>query len=217
MTVNVKHFVDTEFPAALRAQVPAALKLAYAAVEALYQTDVMFQVVSAQIGKGHIIGFAVDVQFERLLKTGKLPFDYRWAPFERPTGRYLELRLGASTMSINQLPEPAAIPRHAFFRQNRVLNNAPFLPYPEFDDERKIAGLPHLILGHGYQNLSFAQIGVLSPPSQQKGWIFRTPNLLMMPHVVETEEPKVEAADAEAVVTLRDELKRWARDHINDE
>jgi hypothetical protein len=213
--VNSKHFVDSEFPPSLRALVPAALRAAYGAVQTLYDTDDLFRVVSAQIGKGHVIGWAVDYQFLRLIETGKLPFDYRWTPFKRPTGRYLQLRLGASTMSINQLPEPSAMPRHACFRENRALSNAPFLDLPEFEDERRIAGLPHLILGHGYQNLWFAQIGLPSPQIRRDGWIYRTPNLMTALHLVETEGPKVEATDAEAVVTLREELARWARDNID--
>ena len=210
--VNPKHFVDSEFPPALQAHIPGALRTAYGAVKLLYD-EPLFQVRTAQIGKGHVIGWSVDQQIIKLIKTGKLPFDYRWVPFERPTGEYLQLRLASSTMSISQLPEPAVLPRPAYFRQNRSLNNAPFLDIPEFDDEREIVGLPHLILGHGYQTLSFAQIGVLPPNSLWKGWLYRTPNLMIAPHLVESEEPKVEAADAEAVVTLKDELKRWARAH----
>jgi len=198
--VNPKHFVDFEFPAAIRAQVPAALRAAYVAVSTLYQTDQIFQARSAIVGKGHVVGWAVDRQFERLIEIGKLPYDCRWVSFEKPTGQYLQIRLGASTMSISQLPEPTALPRHADFRHNRALNNAPFLDLREFDDEREISGLPHLILGHGYQELTFAQVGVLHPNAQRFGWIYRTPNLLELPHVVAVEE-----------------LTRWAHDHANDD
>jgi len=213
---SIKHFVDSEFPAALRAHIPAALKTAYGAVESLYQTTPMLEVVSAQVGKGHIIGWAVDYQLIRLIEAGKLPVKYRWVSFARPTGRYLLLELGASTMSISQLPESASVPRRSSFRENRALNNAPFLDLPEFENEHKIEGLPHLILSHGYQTLSFAQIGVLGPNAKRHGWLYRTPNLLKLPHLVESEEPKVEAIGTEAVVTLREELRRWLRDHDND-
>jgi hypothetical protein len=215
--ISAKHFVDAEFPNVMRAHIPAALKTAYRAVEALYETTPLLQTVSAQVGKGHVIGWAVDHEFARLVDSGKLPsIKYRWVSYVRPTGRYLLLQLPASTMSISQLPEPAALPRHAYFRQNHVLNNAPFLNLPGFEEETRISGLPHLILAHGYQALSFAHIGVPHPEPRRHGWIYRTPNLLTMPHIVESEEPKVEAADAEAVVTLRDELNRWIRDHAND-
>jgi hypothetical protein len=213
---NLKHFVDMEFPPVLRAQIPLALKAAYAAVESLYETTPFLKVVSAQIGKGHLIGWAVDSQLVRLIETGKLPFKYRWAPFARPTGRYLLLELGSSTMSVSQLLEPTAVPRRAHFRQNHSLNNSPFLNLPGFEEERALAGLPHLVLGHGYQTLTFAQIGVLYPNGTRDGWIYRTADLLKTPHILETNEPKVEAADADAVVTLRDELKRWMLNHAND-
>jgi hypothetical protein len=213
---SVKHFIDTEFPGALRAQIPAALKQAYSNVAGLYETTPFLGVLSAKIGKGHIIGWAVDQQLIRLIEAGKLPFKYKWVSYARPTGRYLLLQLGSSTMSINQLPEPSAVPRDARFRANRALNNAPFFDLPEFDDERGIVGLPHLILGHGYHDLTFAQIGITYPYAQRDGWIYRTPNILAMPHVVESDEPKVEATDAEAIVTLRDELARWVRDNDVD-
>src|SRR5262245_20804801 len=100
---SAQHFVDSEFPLSLRAKIPSALKLAYAAVETLYDSEPIFQVVSARVGKGHVIGWAVDLQFERLLKAKELPLDYRWAAFQKPTGRYLQIRLPSSTLSISQL------------------------------------------------------------------------------------------------------------------
>jgi len=80
------------------------------------------------------------------------------------------------------------------------------------EDESRISGLPHLILTHGYQELSFAHIGVLHPEPQLFGWIYRTANLLKAVHVVETDMPAEEAADAEAIVTLRDGINRWVRE-----
>lgn len=212
--INLQHFIDSEFPPVLRAYVPSALASAYTAVDELYDTVLLFTVTSARFNKGHVISWAVDFQIERLLKDGKLPFDYKWVPFDQPTGKYLQIYLPASTLSISQLPLPAAVPRHASFRHNRVLNNAPLLDFPEFQKEQRVTGLPHLILAHGYQQLSFAHIGVCDPESA--GWIYRTPNLLKMPHAIESAEPKAEAADVDAEVTLREELMRWARDHAND-
>jgi hypothetical protein len=213
--INAGHFIDSEFPARFRALIPAALKAAYVAVDDLYKTEVIFQARSALAEKGHAIHWAVDHQIERLLKTRKLPFDYRWISYERPTGEYLQIRLPTATMSISQLPYPTNVPRHAFFRHNRALNNSPFLNLPEFDDERQITGLPHLILAHGHQNLSFAYVGL--PHWSNSEWTYRTPNLLNAPHLIVSDESKVEASDVEAVVTLRDELSRWARDNANDE
>ena len=128
--INAGHFIDSEFPAKYRALIPAALKTAYAAVEDLYKTEVTLQVRSALAEKGHAVHWAVDHYIERLLKTAKLPFDYRWVSYQRPTGEYLQIRLPTSTMSISQLSNPANVPRHASFRHNRALNNAPFLNFP---------------------------------------------------------------------------------------
>ncbi|MBK8210505.1 MAG: hypothetical protein IPK78_11615 [Rhodospirillales bacterium] len=216
--VSAKHFVDSEFGHVHRALVPGALKSAYDAVEALYKEEPLFDVMTAKIGKGHVIAWAVDRQIERLLIAGRLPFDYRWVSFERPTGKFLQIRLPSSTMSINQLPQPTDIPRDANFRTNRVLNNNPLLPLnAEIIDERRVAGLPHLILAHGYQELSFAQIGVLHPSARKFGWIYRTPNFLAAIRAIEPETPPAEeAADVEAVVTLKDEIARWLRDNSDD-
>ncbi len=218
LAVSAKHFVDSEFGPAHRALIPGALKSAYDAVEALYKEEPLFDVMTAKIGRGHVVAWAVDRQIERLLIARRLPFEYKWAPFERPTGRFLQIRLPSSTLSINQLPQPTDIPRDAYFRTNRVLNNNPLLPLnAEIEDERRVAGLPHLILTHGYQELSFAHIGVLHPRPKRFGWIYRTPNLLKAIRVVESEHtPAEEAADVEAVVTLKDEIARWLRDNSED-
>jgi hypothetical protein len=210
--IKAKHFVDAELPPAQRALIPQALRTAYAAVDQLYQQEPLFSVRSALINKGHVVAWAVDRQIERLLTSGQLPYPYRWTPFQRPTGEYLQITLPTSTLSISQLPSPTDVPRHAFFRQNRILSNAPFLNLDGFEDEMRISGLPHLLLTHGYQTFTFAHIGVLHPEANRFGWIYRTPNLLKEPHVVETEMPPEEAADAEAVVTLRDDITRWVRE-----
>ncbi len=210
--IIAKRFVDAELPPSQRVVIAPALRSAYAAVDQLYQQEPLFSVESAIIGKGHIVAWAVDRQIERLLVSGQLPYDYRWSPFERPTGKYLQIRLPMSTLSVSQLALPTDVPRHAHFRQNRILSNAPFLNLEGFEEESQIGGLPHLLLAHGYQQLSFAHLGVLHPEPHRFGWIYRTPNLLKEVHVVETDMPSEEAADAEAVVTLRDEIARWVRE-----
>jgi hypothetical protein len=210
--IIAKRFVDAELPPAQRAVIAPALRAAYAAVDNLYEQEPLFSVESAIIGRGHIVAWAVDRQIERLLLSGQLPYDYRWSPFERPTGKYLQIRLPMSTLSISQLALPIDVPRHAHFRQNRILSNAPFLNLEGFEEEAQIGGLPHLLLTHGYQQLSFAHLGVLHPEPHRFGWIYRTPNLLKEVHVVDTDMPSEEAADAEAVVTLRDEIARWVRE-----
>ena len=215
MRAIAKRFVDTEFSLVHRALLPAALQTAYNAVDALYRDEPLFDVVTARLGKGHIVAWAVDRQLERMLISGRLPFDYRWASFERPTGKYLQIRLASSTLSISQLSQPTDIPRHAVFRTNRILNNNPLLPLnAEIEEEGTVAGLPHLILIHGYQTLSFAQLGVLHPRPKEFGWIYRTPNLMNATRIIEAEKlPDEEAVDVEAIVTLKADLAKWIRDN----
>jgi hypothetical protein len=214
--VQASDFVESEFPSQYQRLIPPSLKVAYDAVDALYATEPLFGVESAAIGKGHVIAWAVDRQIEKLVETNQLPFDRRWVPFEKPTGKFLQLRLPASTLSINQLPFAQAIPRRAQFRHNRILNNQPCFDLPEFEEERKITGLPHLILSHGYHKLEFANIGILSPRPHREGWIYRTPNLLNIPHIVASDLAPVEGADVEADVSLKElkeEIIRWVHDN----
>lgn len=216
--VRAKDFVESEFPVHHQVLIPPALTTAYKAVSSLYKNEPLFDVLSARIGMGHVIAWAVDRQIEKLVESKQLPFDYRWVPFEKPTGQFLQLRLPTSTMSINQLPSSTAVPRRAWFRHNRILNNQPCFDWPEFEDERQVTGLPHLTLSHGYQNLTFAHIGILNPRAERFGWIYRSANLLDLPQVVSPDLPPAEAVDVEAEVSLKElqeEIIRWTQD--NDE
>ncbi len=215
-TVRAKDFVESEFPVQHQVFVPPALTTAYNAVLSLYKTEPLFDVLSARIGMGHVIAWAVDRQIEKLVQSGQLPFDYRWVSFEKPTGKFLQLRLPTSTMSINQLKSSTAVPRRAWFRHNRILNNEPCFDFPEFEDERHVTGLPHLTLSHGYQELDFIHVGILNPRAETFGWIYRSPNLLALPRAVSPDLPPPEAVDAEVEVSLkelREEIIRWTQDN----
>lgn len=214
--VHAKDFVESEFPVQYQVLIPPALTTAYNAVSSLYVSEPLFDVRSARIGMGHVIAWAVDRQIEWLVRSGQLPFDCRWVPFETPTGEFLQLRLPTSTMSINQLKSSTAVPRKAWFRHNRILNNQPCFNFPEFEDERHVTGLPHLTLSHGYQELTFAHVGILNPRAETFGWIYRGPNLLDLPQAVAPDLPPPEAVDVEAEVSLkelREEIIRWTQDN----
>jgi hypothetical protein len=216
MPLGAKDFVESELPREHQIKLPPALENAYAAVAALYKNEPLFSVTSAIYGKGHVVAWAVDLQIERLIKGGQLPFDYRWVPFEKPTGRFLQLRLSASTLSISQLQHKASLPRPADFRHNRILNNNLWLDLPEFEDEHRISGLPHLILTHGYQTLSFAHVGLLNRVGRRLVWTYRTPNLMDLPRIVAPDMPPPEGIDIEIDVSVRelkDEINRYVRDH----
>lgn len=213
--VTAKDYVESEFPIRERIKLPPAFEAAYNAVDKLYRDDPLFEVTSAQFGKGHVVSWAVDLQIERMIKGGQLAYDYRWVPFEKPTGRFLQLRLAASTLSICQLPQATAIPRPADYRSNRILNNQLWLDLPEFEEEKRVTGLPHLILSHGCQALTFVQVGLLNRYQSQLYWSYRTPNMMKLPRAVTPDIPPAEAPDIEIEVSLRElkeEIIRFVKD-----
>lgn len=213
-TAKAKTFLDHQLPERYRAMLPQAVENAYAAVEVLAKDEPILQVESARINRGHVRAWAVDLAVERLVKSGKWPFDCSWANYGRPTGKWLRVKFDNSTMSVSQVPNRRQIPRKALFRTNNILNNMPFLDIDGFREEQEIRGLPHFLLAHGYQGLQFVHIGLPYPPgSNAKGYIYQTPNLMLKPKTVESDLPPVEGQDADAVVELLEELKKWWRDN----
>jgi hypothetical protein len=212
-TVSAERFLLDQVPMRDRALFPTTLKTAYSAVRILVGQEPILQTPSAEDNRGRIISWAVDLAFERLVKTGQWGVDCRWKEFARPTGRYLEIRLSHSVLSISQIANPRQQPRNVVFRETaRLLNDEIFL-FPDMEAEaRKVKGLPHFLLVHGYQELDFAHIAI-PHVDHERGYLYRTPNLIMMPHVVPSEEPPPEDTDAAAILTLKEEIEKWQRDH----
>jgi hypothetical protein len=206
------HFLLDQVPLNLRSLIPSTLKTAYAAAEVLIESEPILKVPSAEDNRGRIISWAIDLGFVKLLQSAQWPFDYRWGTFSRPTGRFLEIILSHSLLTISQTPVANQQPRDVHFRANKRLNNQGFLDFVEFRREREVCGLPHILLIHGYQTLTFAHLGI---PNEihSYGYIYRTPNLMRMPHAVLRPEPPPEETDVEAVMTLKDEIDKWRRDH----
>jgi hypothetical protein len=211
--VKAKSFLDNEIAARYRAELPQSLTLAYQAVEVLAQGEPLLEVESARINRGHLRAWAADLAVQRLVTSGKWPFEYDWADYGRPTGKWLRIRLPNSTMSVSQVDHSSRIPRDADFRTNNTLNNMPFLDLDDFRDEEKIRGLPHFILIHGYQSLDFIHIGLPFPSAKKDGYIYKTPNLLDQIRATGDDLPPPEGEDAEAVVELVEELKKWWHDN----
>ncbi len=211
-TVSAEQFLADQLSAVQRALVPPALKSAYSAVRLLVAQEPILQVASAADNRGRLIAWAVDLMFEKMLQTKQWPFDYQWRNFSQPTGRYLEIRLSHSVLSISQIANPDKQPRNVVFRENGRLNNEPFFDLDEFRDEREIQGLPHFLLVHGHQELKFAHIGV--PHSAfRRDWIYKTPNLLNLLHPVASDLPAAESTDFESAMVLKEEIENWRKDH----
>ncbi|MDX7952208.1 hypothetical protein P7D22_13590 [Lichenihabitans sp. Uapishka_5] len=210
--VSAEQFLKDQLPLAARALIPTTLRTAYEAVRLIVKDEPILNVPSAYDNRGRLITWAVDRGFEILLQTQRWPFEHRWSSFAQPTGRYLQVRLGHSTLTISQVANPKHQPRNVIFRENGRLNNAPFFNLPEFDDTREVHGLPHFILVHGHQDLNFAHVGV--PHSQHhRDWLYKTPNLMKLPHVVESDLPPAEETDFTAALELKDQIDKWRRDN----
>lgn len=210
--VSAEQFLADQFPARLRPLIPTTLKTAYAAAKTLIDGEPILQVESARSNAGRIISWATDLAFQRLITTNQLPFDYRWRDFAKPTGRYLEIRLSHSILTISNVADPRKQPRDVVFRGNARLNNELVFDFDQLRDEFEVRGEPHFLMLHGHQQLNFAHLAV---PHQlrKRDFIYRSTNLLLMPHEVLFEVPPVEETDLDETITLKEEIEKWRRDN----
>jgi hypothetical protein len=203
-------FLRDQISPALRSLVPSTMKTAYDAAALLIKDESILNVPSAQPGR--VIQWAVDRSFERLCQSNQWPFEHRWRSFERPTGKYLEILPSHSVITISQVADPSKQPRDVLFRANKRLSGQGWLTGLPQGDEQKTSGIPHILLVHGHQGLNFAHLGI-PKEEQDKGYHYRTPNLMLMPHVVSSPEPPPEDTDIEAVMTLKEEIDKWRKDN----
>lgn len=207
-------FIKDQFPQSYWPTIPTILRTAYKAADDMVRDDPILQIESAKDNKGRFISFAVDFFIQRAIDTGAINCDYRWVSFARPTGRYLEMRFLHSTASVSQVVNPNKQPRNVVFRKNARLNNQSVFDLLEFQDEQRIIGLPHFLLIHGHKTLDFAHIGLPSP-SSKTGYLWRSQNLMQMPHEIHDTRPKVEDTDIvlDDLELIKEEFKRWSRDN----
>lgn len=194
--------------------IPTLLRTAYRAADELIRDTPILQVASAEDNRGRIIQWSVDLKFEMAIKNGSFPCDYSWEHFDKPTGRFLQLRFPHSTASVSQVACAERQPRSVVFRENARLRSQPV--FEGFDDGVEICGLPHFLIIHGYKNLNFAHIAMPSA-SSSVGYEFRTSNLMNLPHEIKP-DPKVAPTedtdfDPDELGTLKDEIEKWTRDN----
>jgi hypothetical protein len=207
-------FLSDQFAKRYWHLIPTTLRTAYSAVGQLVANEPILQIESAMDNRGRLISWACDLGFKRLIETGQLPFDYRWRPYSKPTGRYLEIRLSHSVVTISQVADPSKQPRNVQFRENGRMNNEPFFDLPEFADEQEIKGLPHFLIVHGHQSLTFSHLA-MPHPLHHRDYLFKTTNLMNMPHEVPSTGPAVEDTDIDFDATnlLKEDIERWRKDN----
>ncbi|WP_416358250.1 hypothetical protein ACLNGM_10205 [Aureimonas phyllosphaerae] len=213
-TVDPREFLLDQFPRKHWPLIPTTLKAAYSAADAMIKEQPILQVQSAADNRGRVVTWATDRAFEQLVKSGRLPFECRWKPFAKPTGSYLEIQLSHSVLSISQVAIREKQPRSVRFRENGRLNNQPMFDLPEFEEEERVKGLPHLLLVHGHRSLDFAHLAV-PHPQHHRDYRFRSDNLLHLVHEVPTVGPDVEDTEFEFTATdlLKQDIEKWQRDN----
>lgn len=211
--IEASHFLNDQLSLAHRSLIPTTLRQAYAAANELAKDAPILSVTSARDQRGRLRSWAVDLAFERLIETGKWPFDYSWESYAKPTGRYLRVRTEAATLTLSLVDNPNKPPRHVQFRQNNAFANSPSL-FPELEAESRIEGFPGFVLVHGHKTLDFANIGMAHPTKRM--WLYKSENLMLSPHIITADLPPVEAEDEEAIITLKQQIEKWARDSGNE-
>lgn len=209
-------FVDREFPAHYRPLLPPAMRRAYETVDHLIgQTDFLSN-PSGRCQRGQLIVKAVEHQIFKLIEAGSLPFEPSWEDYASPTGKHLVLRGERCRITVNQVPEPTEKPRYAAFRENLGVNNTRFLFSDWNEDAEKEDALRHLLILHGYQDLTFVHIGF--PHPRRKRLVYRTENLVGRLHVVSdnTEDFDREGPTEAPDLDTFEELEKFLRDHDTD-
>jgi hypothetical protein len=205
-------FMQDQIPTASRAIVPTTLKNAYAATKRLVDDEPMLQVESAKFGRGRVIQWAVDFAFQKLVESGQFGSDYRWRSFERPTGKYLEIRFSHSALTISQVADPTKQPRDVCFRRNKRLASQISMDFVRDEAADEGSRIPHILLLHGHQALDFAHLAI-PDPEHWLGYQHKTANLMLMAHAVPQPEVPMEDTDIDAVMTLKEEIDKWRQDN----
>jgi hypothetical protein len=204
-------FLRDQVPPKIQSLIVATVKKAYAAAEKEIRESPILSVRSADDNRGRVIAWAVDHEFEKIINSGQWPCAYHWPTFARPTGHYPEILLSHSVLTISQVDDASQQPRDAIFRANKRLRNERYFDLPEFEIENRVIGLPHILLMHGYQTLSFVHLGIPSD-KHLAGYIYRTPNLLNLPYEVVAPYAAPENTDTDLIITLKEEIDQWRRE-----
>lgn len=210
-----RELLREEFPHRYRALLPAALAEAYNAAAAIMAEVEFLKHEGAAGMEGSLVRCAVDLQLTRLIESGEMDLDFRWAYHARPTGKHLEIITERAKIIPCQLHGFTDFPRIADFRDNQRMNNDPPLPFDgvviESDETRF-----QLILGHGHHSWKeqhrFIFLGL--PHSERRYYCYQTPNLLATLRVVgeAPAEWQQDAVDPPLREELREEMRRRATD-----
>ncbi len=210
---SIVKFINDQVSAQVQGQMPETLKRAYRAADMVCEETPFLQTPTVQANKGRLYSWAVEFALERLIKNGAWDCDYQWSHYTKPTGRFLEVRLPHSRLSISRVKDPKKQPRDVRFRNNMRLNNQLTL-LEEMQEEQAIQGLPHILLTHGGGDPDFAFLGI-PHVVHSKGYLGRTGNLMLRPHVVVDSRVPIEDTDYEddELLGLKEDIEKWLKEN----
>lgn len=208
---DLEQFMHAQVPAKVTEKIPDVLRSAHKAVDEIMSEIGFFQTPGGEYARGDLINYSVDYQVTNLIDAGVWPFDYSWEYYTNRSGKYLKIKTREADLTIKQVQRIFGFPSNSLFRDRCRTKNIPnqlYLTGPGLDPPE--TGRPFLILGHGYQNLDFAFVGM--PHQSERNWLYCTDNL--MPSLIQVEEngPAVEDIPDELMISLKDELKEQLKD-----
>lgn len=209
-----ERFVDDEVPQALRHLFPSALRRAYAAADDTIDRHPYLATPGGKYQRGDLILLAASYEFEQLVKNHTMPFDGAWEFFARPTGKHFVMLSKRARITTSQVEDPAKKPRQAAFRHNYAEMNESFLfddwnEAVETENERRLL---HIL--HGYQDLNFIHVTYPHPDKNQH--IYRTPNLIRLPHEIAVTSPDLPPQEGPAESPNPEVVENLER-HLRDD
>jgi hypothetical protein len=206
-----EEFAYAEVPPDLHPLIPTALRRAYATADQMIERHPQLSTPGGKYQRGDLIAHAANYEFERLTKTGSLPFVPSWEPYARPTGMHFVMRSPRANITICQVDDPEIRPRNAVYRNRYAIPNAPFLfkvmnEEVERDKERRLI---HIV--HSYQNLRFAHLTLPHPSADKNVWCSQ--NLMKIPHVITSDLPPAEGPSESPTPEAIENLERHLRDN----
>lgn len=218
MTTPAQSLLLDQIPASEWPSLSRALRNAYRAAAEL-QRDTPFLNTPVAINQhGRLVAWAVDHGIENLVKTGALSKaqSFEYADHNRPTGRYLRVRLSESWLTMSLVSTPGTHPRRVGYRDNLNLANQFELFHETSEGLESSDKLPHLLALHGHQTPDFLHLTVPSA-SQKVGFEYRTVNLMGLPYDLKSDDARPPMEDTDNALDetelLKDNLKRRLRDN----
>jgi hypothetical protein len=212
-TNPAQDFLDEEFPVAHRHLIPSALRRAYSTASRVVEAEPSLQTLGGRRQRGDLVAHAAEYEVMQLVQTGALPFDASWEPFARPTGYHLVVWTKRGRLTISQVEDWWKKPRGADFRDDYSMSNMAYL-FKEMNDAQNRAERKHLLLLHGYQELTFSYL--TAPHAKFNYHLAKSANLMLMPHIATPERTKEEGPTDSPDPEALDNLHRIIRDSSSD-